>query len=281
MLFLLLIPIGLQAKESITWAVTNSPPVHILEGPYQYQGMSDFFLKIFEREGLKEYRHEIEKMSIARMWSEIKNGKNLCSVSSLKTEERGNLAYFTKWQAIVPTVSIIVKSTRRQKLFSDNKFISLKKLLTQNKLKLGIVNSRTYSPAIDKMLENYKTSKNIVKINGSETSGRLHKMMMLDRIDYIIEYPWSAKYTALIAQQGEIASIPIEENPLRYSKAQIACTKNKWGKTIIEKLDVYLAKVVPTIRLRNSIERWLDNKSIPMFREEYEKVFGLSAEKIL
>lgn len=70
-------------------------------------------------------------------------------------------------------------------------------------------------------------------------------------------------------------TLTIAENQKGYDGwlSYVACSKNEWGKEVIEKINRILLEQRPTDAYRGSYERWLDDSSLEPYRQLYKKVF--------
>ena len=78
----------LAAKETLTWQVIHWPPFQMLKGADKGQGRYDALLALYEA-NLPQYEHRTVEMNWARLWAEIKEGKNICNMFAIKTDDEG------------------------------------------------------------------------------------------------------------------------------------------------------------------------------------------------
>lgn len=132
------------------------------------------------------------------------------------------------------------------------------------------------------LIEKHKEKGNIFIFKGKSFSASLVKMMLAERIDYIVEYPWVAGYyqSELGGKKDDLISMQIEElKDNQYIWAGAACPKNEWGKKIINRINEILRKEIPTERWRGFVERWLDKNAIPEYRKAYERIILNQVQK--
>ncbi len=266
-----IIPSILFAKDRITWMKYVWPPVYIDKGPYKEQGNADSILKFFQ-EQLTEYDHETINVNPARAIEEMKNGKKVCLVGTLKTLEREKFLYFSIPIGITLPNAIIVKQNKLS-LFGKVEKLSLEQLLKNNRLSGGIIQGRSYSPTIDAILEKFKGQSNLYAQSTSNMADNLFNMLLMDRLDYIIEYPWVAVFLERTKdKKNTITSIAIEEiDP--FSFGRMACPKNQWGCQIVDRINEILQKARPTPTYREFVERWNDEKNLKRIRKGYDEIF--------
>jgi len=250
-------PPMLSAGESITWVETDFPPIWILEGPDKGNGILDGLISIYER-NLPEYEHHHVTANIARILSMMKEGQNVCHAGILKSTDRESLIYFAMSNAITTSHKIVVKKNRIDSLFGKNKNVSLEALLESANLKLGVSKSNSYGATIDKILEKYKEKSTILFRSGQDNHLGLLRMLKEERIDYMIGYPWEIDYIASqINFRNEIAVVDIKElEGQQWIVSHIGCTKNEWGRQVIEKVNAILPKVRGSEEYLFHLFRW-------------------------
>jgi hypothetical protein len=53
----------------------------------------------------------------------------------------------------------------------------------------------------------------------------------------------------------------------------VGCSKNAWGRAVIDKINTILLEQRPTMHYRAAYERWLDANSLERYRAVYQEVF--------
>ncbi len=266
-----IVPSFLFAKDRITWMKYDWPPVYISKGLYKGQGNADAILKFFQ-EQLYEYDHITIQVNPARAIKLMKDGEKVCMVGTLKTPERERFLYYAIPIGITLPNAIIVKKNRLSS-FKNVENISLEKLLKNKKLRGGIIKKRSYTPVIDQILNKYTGQPNLYVQSSSRMAENLLKMLLADRIDYIIEYPWVTVFLEKILGKKEITtSIAIEETK-PFSFGMVACPKNRWGSKVIKRINQILLKSRPTPEYREFVERWNSKKDLIRIRKGYNEIF--------
>ncbi len=130
--------------------------------------------------------------------------------------------------------------------------------------------NRSFTSTIDKILKTHEPGSNLKRVSVSPES--LIKMVKAGRIDYTIEYPIVAGYYDKKQENpGSIASIPISEmEPFAY--VYMNCTRNEWGKKVIERWNEALHKIKPTREYRQITEiGHTDEKELKFIRKYYDE----------
>jgi len=268
------------ATEHVRWHLMDYPPLYFIDGPDKGKGAADIVQKmIIERLG-NGYTHESLVVNDARSRKESKSGINACFVGGVYNDP--DYVSSIPVAAILP--HLIVIKDGQQKQFGDNTTISLKRLLKNNSLTLGVQKDRSRGEILDRIIQEHRHQKN-VQIRGLYTLPTLLKMIHRERIDYTIDYSyWVQNAIKQNKLKSDIAFLQIEENIGTIMRGGVVCTKNDWGKRIIKKINAILAELRPTKEYRKI---FIDLGYIPVgfekqFWEIYEtQVLQVQPEKIL
>lgn len=262
------------AKEKLYWLEAVAPPFFIHEGPLAGQGYEDLITDILE-EKLPQFEHVHMQATISRHYQQWKQGENACSLAMYRTPERDEFVYFSNASVFtLPPVLIIRKD--RFNDFGGQKLVSLTELLKEGKLVIGRSKNRSYGVAFDKTLDTYGNDRNIFSYEGPELTLNLFKMLLAGRLDALPGLPEEAMYLAeTMGIRDQIMTISVNENIEDHDSmlTYVACSKTEWGKRTIEDINRILAVERPTERYRAAYERWLDQSSIPGYRQMYQDVF--------
>ena len=82
------------ANERLTWLVVHWPPFQMLEGAETGQGRYDALFEMYQA-NLPQYEHKTVQMNWARFWIDIREGKEICNMFAIQTEERSTYAVFS------------------------------------------------------------------------------------------------------------------------------------------------------------------------------------------
>ena len=256
-----------SAEETITWQIIHWPPWMILEGEDAGKGRFNYILKIAQK-NLPQYKHVTENMNWARFWHDIENNKNVCNIFAYKTEKRDEIAYFSEPHSFVLPNAIIMKKSMLEKLGNPDTY-SIVTLLQDKRFHGYIETTRSYTETLDAILATHESGSNVTRV--AESAESLLKMVSTGRIDYTIEYPLVAAYFEQKNDNPDsISSIPITEvEPFAY--VYMACTKNEWGKKVVEQWNQVLRRIKPTPEFRKLTERGhTDEREIRLIRQYYE-----------
>lgn len=247
--------------------VLDWPPWMILDGEDKGTGRFNYILETAQK-NLPEYEHATERMNWARFWYEIENNKNICYVFGLKSIEREKIAYFSAPHTLVLPNAIIVKKETAELLDNPSTY-SIIELMKDDRFKGYVEKNRSFTKKIDIILKDHEEESNLRRVSQSAES--LIKMVIAGRIDYTLEYPIvSSYYQKKLDASGSLVGISISEmDP--YSYVYMGCTKNEWGREIIEKWNAALMRIKPTEEYRMITEvGHEDEKELMSIRKYYE-----------
>lgn len=267
------------AKDSVTWMEAVMPPYFIQSGTLKDQGYGNQITRIIQ-EGLNDYQHEEMVTNITRHFYKFKQGEKVCSVGLFRTPEREEFMHFSMPSFLtLPAVIIIRKEALPE--FAGQTTVRLADILKNTTITLGLAKDRSYGAGLDEVLKQHRGSKNTVEVAGPELSLNLFKMLMKGRLDGILGLPEEALYQAeQLGIRDQLMTLTIEENLNGYEAwlSSVGCSKNAWGKAIIDRINAVLLTQRPTERYRAAYERWLDPNAIEQYRKVYEEVFLMKTQ---
>jgi uncharacterized protein (TIGR02285 family) len=260
-----------ESEKTVTWAILDWPPIHILKGEHKGEGIFDAIMKLLKRE-LPEYTHKELVANPTRFWGYIKKGDNLCHAASVVTEERLKYAYFSIPISFGPSNSIIMRKDTAESLgLADS--VSLATLLKTPGLIGGIKPDRSYGKTVDSILAENRTEDNIYAQQSSDYGLSLFQMLLYGRLDYILEVPVMVAYNEVILnKQGQSVSLEIEENE-PFIFGSVACPKNEWGRNMIDRINGIIKTCRPTKEYRKIMEMWQTEEGIARVRKGYDRAF--------
>lgn len=263
-----------SAEDSrVIWQTIDWPPFMTISRNSE-DGQYARLLDILE-EGLPTYRHTRRVMRWSRVWALIRSGQQVCNIFAFKNEDRELFAEFSAPFSIFLSNMVILRRDNLNKLNVKNQNqISLRDLLRKDGLRGVLETQRSYSSALDKILEAQQTGANYSRMAMSSES--LIKIILKGRVDYVLEYPKVANYwrSRLPEFSGELVALPIAEiSPTTFG--HVACPKSEWGKNLIQRIDSLLNLQKPTARYRKIIEMMASNQAeIDQIRMSYPSFIG-------
>jgi uncharacterized protein (TIGR02285 family) len=261
-----------SAQETIQWLTIDFPPLFVVEGQFKGQGMSDQSTALMQRL-LPEHRHHNVKSNTKRALKALEKG-GTCFNGAFKNAQRDAVGQFGVINLVIPAHHLVMRKSIYDQYFSGQQSVALEHMLQDDKLRFGYAVGRSYGQPLSSIIDKYKSNQNLISYEGGNISGNLLGMLIKDRVDYIVEYPWVVRYEMEMNHQDQkknIAHVQIAElGEQQFLAAGFYCSqKDGFGERIMNQLVPALQKDMSTTRYRGFVERWLDEKSIPAYRQAY------------
>jgi len=269
---LLITPAGTMAEEVIYWQNIHWPPFKILRGADAGQGRYDLLVKLFQQ-NLPQYKHIDIEMNWARFWTDVKAGKHYLNPMAIKTEERSGYTEFSKVMTFALPLRIIMKKTLIGKM-GNPETIALADFIRNPELRGVIEEKRSYSKKIDQILNKSVPIANFDR--RPMEAERILTMLLHDRIDYMLEYPFVVNYmikASVPDKAVSLGSLQIEELP-PYVTAHVAAPKNAWGKAVIKDVNRVIDHLKTTPRYLEIHKLWhSDERELEQIQTIHRNLF--------
>lgn len=256
----------------IHWQTYHRPPGIFKTGEFKNQGFVQKVLQLITAK-LPNYEHREPTATLARTLLDMKHGKTVCHPALFKTKERQQYLHFSKAVLINPTHRVVARKNVLNAIV-QNDAVDLTELLRLDKLRYGLIKGRSFTHNLDKTLVEYLDDDNFFEMSNTDI-GLLFTMMAKSRIDVSIAYPSEISY--FLEQHPKFKDrfelYPIAHTP-EYSFGYIACSKNAWGRAVIQQVNRALEVLKPTAQYKLAMTTWwqseLDN---PKFQLLYKNEF--------
>jgi polar amino acid transport system substrate-binding protein len=270
-LFIVLCHINGFANDTITWPEIDFPPFDIQNGPYKDKGLLDEAGKIIQQ-NLPDYQHERgELMNFKRMWGQLRNGDNICYAGVIRTATTESIGHLSVPIVASPGFVIVIKKSKSY-LFENQSILSLKDVIEKSNLRLGVA-SRGYGNKINAILGENKGESHITVRSGSGNFPALMRMLLADRLDYVLAYPIEAVYQArLMNKENEIDIINLKETYGGVTAGRIICPKTDWGNEIIKKCNSILKQKQVIQKMGDASESWVSPSISTQFRKQFDSL---------
>jgi uncharacterized protein (TIGR02285 family) len=262
--------------KKIIWMKSHYPPYYITEGPNVGKGIADNVEKLLQKE-LVGYQHDSAIANWRRVLKEIKAGNNVVSLTLLKTADRQKFIEYSILTSLTPANGICVRVDDVR--FGDTTNISLRKLLENKNIRIGIMHGRAYGKGIDDLIKEYQGSANIhIRTSGDGAEG-LVLLLIKKRIDVVICYPYESTWVGRRhGVLGRIKQLRVQEvKPLNYSYS--GAPKTDWGRKVIKDINDVYKKHNILQKTSTALEPYLDEDTVKWYREEIRKLMDKSASR--
>ena len=243
----------------IPWAIEEWPPFVILnngKAPRNPQELGDgavdhMLLELIKR--LPAYHHVFQLSNVQRLQRAMEQGENLCTAAAIKTTERLKYSYFTPAFLGSP-MALVVQQARKEALIGDENPASLAKIIAQHGEEGRLQYLRVYGPQVDAVIEK---SPVVVKRERVPAAGFLLRPLSQGLFGFTLEYPAAVEYARRQGRlAGPVLTLPIREAPDRVV-GYVACTRNAWGKRVIEDIDSAIRQASVEPNYYDAIAKWL------------------------
>lgn len=248
----------------VVWASADRPTSYILQGKDRGRGVVDELYRLLHKE-LPQYEHKTEVMTFNRVLAKMEAGEHICSVG-FKKPERERVGVFSAPAILTIPFSVISKKGRLEPYLGDKSTVDLQTLFSNSNL-IGAVRQKRSYGEINEKIKHYQKKGRLIEVGPSAS---LIKMLVLDRVDFVIEIPSFVMYQA--KQQGrenEISSFAITDYKKIALVAKVFCTKSRWGYDLVTKINRILKGHINTPEYRAIIERWYDGHAKTIIRENW------------
>lgn len=260
---------GARAEEAPAWAIYDAPPFMIAEGADADAGIFDRIRHLLD-ERLAEGPTPTLRAPFPRVVAALKDGAALCFVGGVKTPEREAFAVFSLPVAMFYPLRIVVRAPERDR-FAARAPLSLTALLADRTLRTSFLRDRTLGPRIDGLVREAAPPSRHSEFREA------FRMLLADRIDYLVEYSAIASYQAKSLGQPEgIAALPFAEAPPPVL-SRVMCPNTEWGRARIARIDAILRVERTSPAYRRIVEAWAEPGDLATIREVYDRAF-LAAE---
>ncbi len=217
-----------------------------------------------------------QNASITRL---LKKLPNSCAPNRIKTPERIKTSIYSLPLNISLDFRLYYRGDVKPDFIpsniinQDNKLISLAALFNANpNHTLAIDNGRSLGQFLDKQIHQLN-ERNLVIRNSDESTTSLIKMLLKNRIDYIIDYP-TAVHAVLdkLSIKASLNSLKIANSP-GYILGYVACHKGEAGQKVIKNVNKALQKLYRNVNFYQAHTRYLESTDIAEFNQVYQTVF--------
>jgi uncharacterized protein (TIGR02285 family) len=269
-LILLAVNYSISAQEStIYWQTDHRPPASILHGPRQGEGYIDRIRNTLINQ-LPQYQHINTVSALDTLFEDMERDKNICHPLLFVTEQRKKHAYFSIPVTITPSIRVVMKADLAQSLSLEEP-IDLEQIFTSQRT-FATIKGRSYGKFIDKAISKQHNNYSHAKISVTDNT-RLFKLLARDRVDFTFTFPFELNYYQKYTNDTQFKAFTIT-GLSDYTLGSVACTKNAWGKSVINNVNKVLLQQrqkenhIPTMNYW-----WPEESKKDAFNRFYQDVF--------
>ncbi len=263
-LCLLLISTAAVAKQQIDWMTFGQIPAYISTGEYKNKGFIDQTIQMIHEKALKDYDLEFFPVNHKR-FNIMALKKGNCYIG-WKTFSDHRL--FSKPMFIWYPSGIIIQKRTQAEFGPEGSILSLKKILGNPDLTLGVIDEFAYSPEIQRLLPDYRGADHVYFMSSSAMQVHL-KMLVGRRIDYTIGWPSQPIVEEKLNQvKNDFLFYNVEEDQ-KYLYVGVSCSNCEEGKRVIDRVNTLLSDKDALLEILSFIKQWvvLSDQHKTLYRE--------------
>ncbi|MGX7707157.1 hypothetical protein [Methylobacterium sp. Gmos1] len=247
----------------IIWSVYDAAPFMMTDGPDRDAGIFDRIRGLLSAR-LTGYTHTTLTVPFPRIVTSLKTGADWCFVGGVKTPEREAFAAFSRPVAMFYPLRVVIHATERAR-FAAIEPLSLESLLREHRdLRTSMLRNRATAPAVDALLRQYPPGQTHSEF------GEAFRMLLNDRLDYLVEFSSIAAYNARqLGQPDAFLGLPFAEGPEPVF-ARVMCAGTPWGREVVARIDAVLAEERSSPAYRGIVEAWAAPEDLPRIRAVYD-----------
>lgn len=263
--FLLLSASALAQEEELTapliFGVKASPPFHITQGEYKNNGFCDVLVKTIQSE-LPDTRQVIRKMPHGAIQTIMKREGSMCFPCMINRTGHNPDYYFSKTTHLYAPHGIITRSSLASEIIKKyGSPVSLEQLLAKSELRFAQPVGRRYGDIqhlLDKYLLGTKYHK---RVNGEFALYNLLAMILIERVDYTIDYEMMIqsyqRNAGALENDDSLMFIPIKEYKGKVVRGAVGCSNDDWGKNATKLINQVINDVRSNDKFQQSLDYWL------------------------
>lgn len=170
------------------------------------------------------------RLGDARTWLLLQKPGNYCALSKIRTPERTDFLHFSaKPSSVYPPLQLV----SNQQLAEEP--VDLQQLLSQNrKLKIGLVQGRSYGPQLDKLIKKFPA--NFYQRGGEYAAETLLQMLAKQRLDAVIEFAATVRgHQPQVPESSRFVMHRLQHQPV--IMGYLVCHKSAEGHKLIQLID--------------------------------------------
>ncbi|MFT5758672.1 MAG: hypothetical protein ACI9LM_003420 [Alteromonadaceae bacterium] len=254
---------SLPIREEIIWLLEDKKEnINLLEKVSPDTSVATYIeSKIVSQ--LSDYNIKINRVSMKRIDSSIKNTPNSCAANRAKIKTREEYSLFSTPQSFYITHKLYrfnrSHSLPAPLLNEQGEVIAIKDIFKHfPKAKIGIADGISFGPFLDGEIEQI-SPQNIHYRGGSSRVTALEAMLYSQRIDYLIALPIDIVPTndqKALLEKYTIAGAP------PYLIAHFSCSKSKLGERVIDDINHLLKDIYQTQDYYRAHQRWFTEQEL-------------------
>lgn len=251
-LCLFLINTDAVANGRINWMTFGQIPAYISKGDYKNKGFIDQTVQMVHKKALKDFDLKFVQVNHKR-FNIMARQKGNCYIG-WKTFSDHRI--FSKPIFIWYPSGIIIHKRNKAAFGSNDKIFSLKKLLKNTDLMLGVIDEFAYSQEIQTLLNKYRGTDHVYFMKSSTMQVNL-KMLLGRGIDYTIGWPSQPIVEEKLNHlKNDFLFYNVEEDQ-KYLYIGVSCSNCEDGKRVIDRINLLFSNEEALLEVLSFIKQWV------------------------
>lgn len=261
----------------IRWAKNHAPPFFIDDGSVAGAGFADG-VQAMLMQALPQYDHQNIFMPLPRLNDFWKKKAEYCFASMIHKPLAADRGYLLSQPNVYYAPHVVITRQSFAPADEDASAVSLQQLLRQKHLILGQIRPRAFGPTVDALLAQHKDTLRSFVRNDRDGVQSLLRMLILERIDYFIDYAFVFEfYRKQASFEQHLQSFTIKETADEGILGAIGCTNSTWGKRVIADIDQALDQLLQSRQYRQFVARW---QAIDVDDQQYWQAFNKQINRL-
>ncbi|MCG7571111.1 hypothetical protein MHM89_14385 [Pseudoalteromonas sp. CNC9-20] len=256
----------------VTWLRINAPPFSMPASSSDSGICDDIVDEIIAR--TPDLKHDSIHLPQMRLKSYFEQGKNVCVPCLIKRDNHPLVTFSTR-TSVYPPMGIVTTAQKQRSITEKHGSpVRLYSLLNDKGLRYGQGAGRKYSPWIEQIKSRVQNNQAVtLNYRGADQASVLGDMLVNERIDFGIDYPFIATYYNR-HHDAQLVTLPIANNQESLVFGAIGCAKradNDFATTFINRINPIIRDhILPSESYRQHQSNWL-SEYFDDFSQVYEK----------
>lgn len=247
-------------SQDITWLKIDAPPFSIAQDEGQ-SGICDLLIdELVAR--TPNYNHKVITLPQLRLRAFFEQGQNVCAPCLIKRTNTP-VVRFSVSTNVYPQLSVISTEEKKSSLTQKHQDpIALQSLFADKDFRYGQAKGRKYTHWVQGLLDNIKDNDTVsFNYRSTDQAAVLGDMLINNRIDYGIDYPFIADYYNKLKGKDVLASTRILGTENEFVLGAIGCSEQapgQFAQSFLNEINTILVNdILPSEKYRQHQNSWL------------------------
>jgi uncharacterized protein (TIGR02285 family) len=243
-----------EQQLTLTWAINDAPPFHVIEGEYQNSGICDVLIDSL-KDTMTRTTHETVLMPQNRVRMLSKQKENLCFPCLIKRADNDVWVYSDETVIHAP-LGVIGRPEVLDPFLNEDGRIALESLVSSAPLRMGKPLARRYPDLLQPLVDKVSKTRHFAELTGENATVRVLEQIDIGRLDYTLEYPSILQFYNMTQGASTLVYYETAELASNGVAGAIGCTNNAWGQDVVKRINQALPDVLNTPIYQKQQEFW-------------------------